>query len=63
MAFIVGVLGLLQMAGGLLVYLASASAMHEILAATSFGAGVVCLALAAVINGLHGIENELKKRG
>lgn len=63
MAFFIGVIGLLQMAGGLIVYLAAKSAMHEILGATSLGAGTICLALAAIINALHGIENELKKPG
>lgn len=49
MVAFVGILGALQIVGGILVYFVAKSAMHEILAATMFGMGVIAFALGVLI--------------
>ncbi|MGP2493502.1 hypothetical protein ACTDI4_17965 [Mesorhizobium sp. PUT5] len=49
MAAVVGILAALQILGGVLVYVLARSAMHEILAATMFGMGVIAFALGVII--------------
>jgi len=49
MAAFVMIMGLLQMAAGILVFFVSKSAVHEILSATGFGFGVLAFALAVII--------------
>jgi hypothetical protein len=56
MAFLIGVLGILQMLGGILVTVASKSAIHEILGAVSFGLGTLALGLGAVLRQLADVE-------
>jgi hypothetical protein len=45
----VGVFGILQIIGGVAVYIEAKSAVHQILGAVSFGMGVVCVGIALVI--------------
>ena len=52
MAFIIGALGLLQMAAGVLILMAAKSALHETTSATAFGLGTVTLALAMILTRL-----------
>lgn len=52
MVIFVGILGALQMLGGILVYAGAKSAMHEIFAATMFGMGVVAFALGCILEQL-----------
>lgn len=49
---VIAILGVLQIAVGLLAYGAAASAIHEILGAILFGAGIICIALAGIIERL-----------
>ena len=49
MDFVIILLGLLQIAGGVFVYLYSVSAVHEILGAISLGMGVLAVALGNVL--------------
>lgn len=48
--------GLLQIVGGILVFMSSKSAIHEILGAIAFGMGVLCLAMAAMLGQLNSIR-------
>lgn len=50
MAAFILILGLLQIAGGILVGMAAKSAIHEILGAIAFGLGVITFALAVLIS-------------
>lgn len=56
MRAILGILGVLQIGGGILVYLFTESDMHEILASVMFGLGGVAVGLSGVIALL---ENQL----
>lgn len=49
MAALILILGLLQMAGGIVVLVTAKSAIHEILATAAFGFGVISFALAVII--------------
>ncbi|KQZ30793.1 hypothetical protein ASD50_17115 [Mesorhizobium sp. Root552] len=62
MEFIVLVVGLLQILGGILVTITAKSAIHEILGMLSFGLGVLSVALVIVINRLTEIRNRLPTR-
>ena len=62
MEFIVLVVGLLQILGGILVTITAKSAIHEILGMLSFGLGVLSVALVTVINRLTEIRNRLPTR-
>lgn len=62
MEFIVLVVALLQILGGILVTIAAKSAIHEILGTLSFGLGVLSVALVIVINRLTEIRNRLPQR-
>lgn len=59
-AFLIIVLGLLQVAGGVLVYMASKSAIHEILGSISFGMGILSIALGIVIVRLTEIRDRVR---
>ena len=48
-------LGLIQMAGAVLVAITAKSAVHEILRAVAFGLGVVSMALAVIIGKLDDV--------
>ncbi|CAN7549172.1 hypothetical protein [Pararhizobium sp. LjRoot238] len=52
MAIIIGILGILQMLGGVLAFLAAQSAIHEILGAVGFGLGTLCMGQAVIITRL-----------
>ncbi len=52
MVALIGILGILEMLGGVAVTLGAKSAIHEILGAISFGMGVLALGLAAIIRQL-----------
>lgn len=56
MVAFVGILGALQMLCGILFYAGSKSAMHEILAATTFGMGVIAFALGCILEQLKAME-------
>lgn len=62
MGFVIAVLGVLQIIGGVLVYLAARSAIHEILGAISFGMGVASFALGIAVTHLASIRDALEKR-
>lgn len=49
MRFIIIILGIVQMLGGVIAFISSKSAIHEILGAVSFGLGTICVALVLVI--------------
>jgi hypothetical protein len=49
MRLIIIILGILQMLGGVLAFIGSQSAIHQILGAVSFGLGTICIALVMVI--------------
>jgi hypothetical protein len=49
MAAIVLILGLIQMAGGVIIWMLAKSAMHEITSVSLFGFGVLAFGLAAII--------------
>lgn len=49
MAIVVGLLGVLQMIGGIAVTMMAKSAVHEILGAVSFGMGVLALGIGVMI--------------
>lgn len=49
MRTIIEVLGALEMVAGVLVYMVAKSAIHEILAAVSFGMGVIAVGIAIMI--------------
>ena len=55
-AFII-ILGAMQMLGGVLAFMGSASAIHEILGTLAFGLGVLSLGIAAVIIRLDDIKH------
>ncbi len=52
MAIIIEILGILQMLGGVLAFLAAQSAIHEILGAVAFGLGTLCIGQAVIIERL-----------
>ncbi|MGH6807661.1 MAG: hypothetical protein ACREEJ_12595 [Ensifer adhaerens] len=49
-------LGLIQMAGAVLVAITAKSAVHEILSAVAFGLGVVSMAFAVIIGKLDDMK-------
>lgn len=49
MVFFVGIIGALQILGGILAYAIATSAMHEILGAVMFGMGILAFALGVLI--------------
>lgn len=49
MRIFVGVVGALQMIGGVLIYMVAKSAIHEILAAVAFGLGNIGVGIAWMI--------------
>jgi uncharacterized membrane protein (UPF0136 family) len=49
MVAFVGILGALQILGGILVYFAAKSAVHEILGAIMFGMGVLAFGMGVLI--------------
>ncbi len=55
------VLGLLQMAGGILVAIVAKSAIHEILGAISFGMGTLALGTGKMINLLDDVKRATEK--
>lgn len=55
-AFIIIIVGILQVLGGVAVFAGSKSAIHEILGSISFGMGVLSIALAVVIMRLSDIR-------
>lgn len=60
-AFII-ILGALQMLGGVLAFLGSASAIHQILGALAFGMGILSLGLAGIIIRLDDIKVTAKQQ-
>ena len=56
MAVIIGLVALLQIIGGLLVFVSAKSAIHEILGTLSFGMGILSMALTVVIGKLDEIK-------
>lgn len=56
MAFFIGIIATLQIAAGVLTFIGAKSAIHEILAAISFGMGMLSLALIAIIVKLDDIK-------
>ncbi|WP_349437411.1 hypothetical protein [Pararhizobium sp. A13] len=52
MAIIIGILGILQMLGGVLATLSAQGAIHEILGAVAFGLGTLCMGQAVIITRL-----------
>lgn len=56
MALFITILGLLQIIGGALTFLAAKSAIHEILGAVAFGMGILSIALAVIIVQLDEIK-------
>lgn len=61
MTLILTVLGLLQMAGGVMFYIVAKSAVHEILAAVSFGLGTIAIGIGFMIGLLEDIKSRLSK--
>lgn len=55
-------LGLLQMAGGILVAFAAKSAIHEILGAISFGMGTLALGISKMIDLLDDVKRATEKQ-
>ncbi len=53
MKMLIALMAVAQMFGGIVVFLDSKSAIHEILGATAFGFGACCLALASIIDVLQ----------
>lgn len=53
--FILAIMAMIQVAGGVLVYMLAKSAIHEILAAISFGLGMIQYALAVLVHQLNEI--------
>lgn len=49
MVAFVGIMAMLQIVGAIVVYMVAKSAVHEILAATMFGMGVLAFALGALL--------------
>lgn len=58
----VGVLGVLQILGGILVYAVAQSAIHEILGAVMFGMGVMSVGIALVVVDLIDIRKNGKRQ-
>lgn len=56
MAFFIGIVAVLQIAAGVLTFIAAKSAIHEILGAISFGMGVLSFALMVIIMKLDDIK-------
>ena len=61
MTLILTILGLLPMAGGAIVYVIAKSAVHEILAAVSFGLGTIAVGIGFMIGVLEDIKGRLAK--
>lgn len=61
MHVVVGVLGVLQILGGILVYAVARSAIHEILGAVMFGMGVMSVGIALVVVELVDIRKNGKR--
>ena len=49
-------LGALQILGGVFAFLASKSAVHEILGAVAFGLGALAIGLSAIIRRMDGVK-------
>ncbi|WP_353646296.1 hypothetical protein [Mesorhizobium sp. WSM2239] len=49
MHWLVGVFGILQVIGGIAVYIEAKSDVHQILGAVSFGMGVMCVGIALMV--------------
>ena len=49
---LIGILGALQILGGVLVYYVAKSAIHELLAAVAFGMGVLAVGLELIVERL-----------
>ncbi|BBD37013.1 hypothetical protein Amn_18930 [Aminobacter sp. Y103A] len=62
MHVVVGVLGVLQILGGILVYAVARSAIHEILGAVMFGMGVMSVGIALVVVELIDIRKSGKRQ-
>jgi hypothetical protein len=60
MGAVIIILGLLQIAGGLIAYADAESAIHQILGAISFGMGILSLALGTALNHLQAIRKASK---
>jgi len=56
MAFFIGIVAVLQIAAGVLTFIAAKSAIHEILGSVSFGMGVLAFALTVIIVKLDDIK-------
>ena len=63
MHIIIGLLGIGQLGFGILMWIASRSAMHETTAATLIGMGTLALGLAFVIRSAEDILAEIKANG
>ena len=62
MHVVVGVLGVLQILGGIVVYAVARSAIHEILGAVMFGMGVMSVGIALVVVELVDIRKSGKRQ-
>lgn len=60
MIVFLNLIGIVQILGGILVFAQSASAIHEILGAISFGLGVLSLGLAAMVSRLSEMRDIAK---
>lgn len=62
MVVVIAAFGILQVLGGVIVYLAAASAIHQILASVSFGLGIAAIGLAAILFELKNIGERIDAR-
>jgi hypothetical protein len=60
MVVFLNLIGIVQILGGILVFAQSASAIHEILGAISFGMGALSLGLAALLGRLSDMRDIAK---
>lgn len=60
--FFIAVVGALQIVAGVLVFLGSQSAIHEILGAIAFGLGIITIALGIAVTHLASIREAIEKR-
>ncbi|MEP9395742.1 hypothetical protein [Mesorhizobium sp. KR2-14] len=61
MGAFIGILGGLQIVVGVLLYLVAKSAMHEILAATTFGMGVLAIGLGVLIENTNNLLSKMDR--